>query len=129
MFDCGFLSNIKMNISKKVSISSSKKALKNGFEIHYALDHSVNSKTQEILAFITDLSLAEAYYATIEPHYVGCECYQCTLNYMLRDTLRNRDIAKLDKFLGSVIKLKKFVETESFYPFKEEWYTKYVKDS
>ena len=48
---------------------------------------------------------------------------------MLRDTLRNGDIAKFDKYLGSVIKLKKFVDTEPFYPFKEEWYKKYVKDS
>ena len=117
-----------MNISKKVSISSSKKPLKNGFEIHYALDHSVNLKTQEILDFLPDLWLAKAYYATIEPDHIGCECYQCTLNYMLRDTLRNRNITKLDKYLGSVTKLRKFVETEPFYPFKEEWYKKYVKD-
>ena len=33
-YDCGFINNIK-SISKKVSISSSKKSLKNGFEIHY----------------------------------------------------------------------------------------------
>ena len=85
-------------------------------------------KTQEILDSLTDLLLAKAYYATTEPDHIGCECYQCTLNYMLSDTLRNRDIAKLDKYLGSVTKLRKFVETEPFYLFKEEWYKKYVKD-
>ena len=43
---------------------------------------------------------------------------------MLRDTLRNRDVTKFDKYLGNVTKLKNFVETEPFYPFKEEWYKK-----
>ena len=71
--------------------------------------------------------LGKAYYATID--HIGCECYQCMLNYMLRDTLRNGDIAKFDKYLGSVTKLKKFVDTEPFYPLKEEWYKKCVKDS
>ena len=97
--------------------------------ITYALDNCINSKAQKILNSLTDLSLAKVYYATIEPDHIGYECYQCTLNYMSRDTLRNRDITKLDKYLGSVTKLKKFVETVPFYPFKEEWYKKYVKDS
>ena len=68
--------------------------------------------------------LAKTYFATIQLHHIGCECYYCTLNYMLRDTLRNRDVTKFDKYLGNVTKLKNFVETEPFYPFKEEWYKK-----
>ena len=104
-----------MSIQKKVSISSSKKALKEGDDIHYALDNCINSKTKKILNSLTDLSLANAYFATIQPDHIGCECYYCTLNYMLRDTLINRDFTKLDKCLGNVTKLKDFVETEPFY--------------
>ena len=44
---------------------------------------------------------------------------------MLRDTLRDRGVT--EKNLVSVTHLKNFVETEPFYPLKEEWYEKYVE--
>ena len=48
-----------MNLSKDVS-SSSKKALKEGDDIHYGLDNLINSKIQGILDSLSDLSLAKA---------------------------------------------------------------------
>ena len=113
-----------MSLSKDVS-SSSKKALNKGYDIHYAIDNVINSKGQGILDSLSDLSLAKAYFATIDPDHTGCDCYLCTLNYMFRDTLRDRGVT--DKYLVSVTHLKNFVETEPFYPLKEEWYEKYVE--
>ena len=82
-----------MNLSKDVS-SSSKKALKEGDDIHYGLDNLINSKIQGILDSLSDLSLAKAYFVTINPDHTGCGFYLCTLNNMLRDTLRDRGVTE-----------------------------------
>ena len=78
-----------------------------------------------MLDSLSDLSLAKAYFPTTDLYHTGCDCYLCTLNYMLRDTLR--DWVLTEKYLVSMTDLKNFVETEPFYAFKEEWYKKFVK--
>ena len=113
-----------MSLSKVVS-SSSKKLLEQSYDIHYVLDNFINSKSQGILDSLSNLLIAKAYFATIDPDHNGSDCYLCTLNYMLRDNLIDRGVT--EKYLVSVTHLKNFVETEPFYSVKEEWYEKYVK--
>ena len=60
------------------------------YDIYYTLNNVINSGTHKILDLLTDLSLAKAYYFTIQPDQHVCECYYCNLHHMLRKTLFER---------------------------------------
>ena len=81
----------------------------------------VNSKTEEIPKSLTNLSLAKAYNYTIQPEYLACECYYCSLNYLIRKVLLDR--GKCIEYLSvGVTGLDQFEEAIPFYPYYEECY-------
>ena len=96
--------------------------------MNYALNNVVNSGTQKILDLLTDLFLGKPYYYTIEPDHQACECYYCSLHYMLRKTLFERGTSHiyLGERVGSVPAIEKFEETVPFYPFYEKWMAEHV---
>ena len=115
-FCCAF------SISKKNKMASrtdQKKALRNGFDINYALRNVINSDTRKVLESLTDLFLAKAYYYSIQPDQTGCTCCYCTLDYEIRKVLMDRGTNHI-YLSGGVGILAKFEETEPFYPFYEE---------
>ena len=77
----------------------------------------VNSKTEEM----TNLTLAKAYNYTIQPEHLACECYYCSLNYLIRKVLLHR--GKCVEYLSvGVTGLEQFEETVPFHPYYEEYY-------
>ena len=81
----------------------------------------VNSKTEEILKSLTNLSLAKAYNYRIQPKHLACECYYCSLNYWIRKVLLDR--GKCVEYLSvGVTGLERFEEMIQFYPYYEECY-------
>ena len=97
------------------------RALRNGYGINYAVKMVVNSKTEEILKSLTNLSLAKAYNYTIQPEHLACECYYCSLNYLIRKLLLDRGICVEYLSVGVTV-LERFEETIPFYPYYEEYY-------
>ena len=97
------------------------RALRNGYGINYAVKMVVNSKTEEILKSLTNLSLAKAYNYTIQPEHLACECYYCSLNYLIRKLLLDRGICVEYLSVGVTV-LERFEETVPFYPYSEEYY-------
>ena len=79
-------------------MSNEKRAARHSYDMNYALNNVINSVTQKILDSLTDLSLAKAYYYTIQPDLQACECYYCSLHYMLRKTLFERGTSHI--YLG-----------------------------
>ena len=97
------------------------RALRNSYDINYAVKMVVNSKTEEILKSLTNLSLAKAYNYTIQPEHLACECHYCSLNYLIRQVLLDRQ--KYVEYLSvGVTGLERFEERVPFYPYYEEYY-------
>ena len=107
-----------MSATKK---AEPKRALRYGFDINYALDHTVTSETQNILDSLTDSSLQKAYHYTIQPEHMACECNYRSLNYMIRKTLMNRGTGR--------IALSEIEETVPICPFYEEWLDKVTEQN
>ena len=93
------------------------RALRNDCDINYAVKMVVNSKTK----FWTNLSLAKAYNYTIQPEHLACECYYCSLNYLIRKLLLDRGIC-VEYLSVGVTGLERFEETIPFYPYCKEYY-------
>ena len=97
------------------------RALRNGYDINYAVRNVVNSKTEEILNSLTNLSLAKAYHYTIQPEHLVCKWYYCSLNYLIRKVLLSG--GKCAEYLSrGVTGLEQFEETVPFYPYYEKYY-------
>ena len=47
------------------------RALRNGYDIGYAVRNVVNSKTKEILSSLTNLSLAKTHHYIIQPEHLA----------------------------------------------------------
>ena len=93
-----------------------KRAPRPGFDINYALDHAITFETQNILDSLIDSSLQKAYHYPIQPEHMACECYYCSLNYMIRKTLMNRGTGR--------VALSEIEGTAPIYLFYEEWLDK-----
>ena len=97
------------------------RALRNGYDINYAVGNMVNSKTEEIVNSFTNLPLAKAYHYTIQPEHLVCQCYYCSLNYLIKKVLLFR--GKCDQYLSKgVTGLEQFEETVLFYPYYEKYH-------
>ena len=101
----------------------SKTVLVAGFHIVWVTDHCMNKETQSILDFLTSLLLAKAYYSLFQPEHFGCWCYYCHLKHMILHTIMDR--GDKCKYLNGELKLDKFEEKGSPYPFYEEWLKKH----
>ena len=101
----------------------SKNVLVAGFHIVWVTDHCMNKETQSILDSLTSLLLAKAYYSLFQPEHFGCLCYYCHLKHMILHTIMDR--GDKCKYLNSELKLDKFEEKGSPYPFYEEWLKKH----
>lgn len=97
------------------------RALRNGYDINYAVRNVVNSKTKEILSSLTNLSLAKTHHYIIQPEHLACKCYYCSLNYLIRNVLLSR--GKCAEYLSrGVTGLEKFEETVPFNPYYGKYY-------
>ena len=68
------------------------KALREGFEIMYAVNNCKNKfEMQDVLDSLTNIFLVKAHHATVNPDYFCGYCFRCRLHDRIQDTLIARD--------------------------------------